>query len=294
MNRSARTIGVLPLEHAAQLPRRILIVEDDRDLAELVARKLANEGFVTVTAGGVQEALRAVATRVPHLAVVDIRLPDGSGLDFCRQVQQTTDLPIILVTAVDDSAVIVDSLLQVAEDYIVKPFNLAELAARVHRVLRRLLHENPEPAETRLDDCVSVNFYTRSLACGERTVELTPIESKLLHVLMAHQGAIVPSGFLLQRVWPMQAAVDETLRVHMSRLRRKLELVSPATHYIETERSIGYRFVRTPAADSPAKADGALSRGRLSTDELATRKPLHTHHLATGSSAPTGSARRHA
>ncbi len=228
-------------------PRRILVVEDDADVAAVLAAGLRSEGHAPSHARTVAEALAWIERcGLPDLALVDIHLPGTSGLEFCRTIQRACDLPIILLTAVSDSEIKAEAIRVFAEDYVVKPFSLNEVLARVDRVLRRRADDVPTALVAGLGDGMTADFYTRTLERSGQRVALTPIEGKLLHILLANEGNTVPMRVLLARVWPQQAATEETLRVHMSRLRSKIGRLEPATPPIETERAVGYRFVRPP------------------------------------------------
>jgi DNA-binding response OmpR family regulator len=180
---------------------------------------------------------------LPHLAVVDINMPVMNGIQFCRAVHRFCDLPFIMLTAVDDETTMVEVIQECAEDYVTKPFSLNELMARIHRVLRRFPdhgHRRIVPIEA--NSRVSVDFGAHVLTAGEQTAQLTPTETKLLHILMSNRRRTVSTEFLLSRLWPREEIFEDTLRVHIHRLRRKLELLDPNASYIETERGLGYRF----------------------------------------------------
>lgn len=226
---------------------QILVLEDDADLRLVLSLRLARDGFGVMTAATAEEA-RDLVRRcgLPSLAIVDIGLPGASGLDFCRGLHRTSDLPVIMLTAVDDSDTIVRALSECAEDYMVKPVRLEELVARVWRVLRRV----PSVAETVLVGTqeVCVDFGTGRATRGSQSVDLTPTESRILNVLISHAGTTVSVRQLVQRLWPEDEAPQETLRVHMSRLRAKLRRLDVGADLIETERNLGYRVPRALVA----------------------------------------------
>lgn len=224
----------------------ILVLEDDNDLRDLLAERLERDGYVVTATASAEQAQAAIQSRgLPHLALVDINLPGRNGLEFCRTLHSRSDLPVILLTAVDDSDTIVRALGECAEDYVVKPFRLNEVVARVQRLLRRL---PPGPANARflLEGGVAFDAATGRLAGGEASVFLTPTECKLLHILAAQGGGSVSTRLIVRRLWPEDATPEETLRVHISRLRAKLRLVAPGVTLLETQRSIGYRLRTMP------------------------------------------------
>ena len=125
--------------HPGYSPQRILVVDDDPDILRLVSAKLDRAGFDVLTASSGQQALDMIERRgLPHLAIVDLMMPGMSGFDFCQTVQQYTDLPVIMLTAIDEEETVIRGIQHFAEDYITKPFSPRELVARVERVLRRI------------------------------------------------------------------------------------------------------------------------------------------------------------
>lgn len=228
--------------------QRILVIEDDAEMRRLIERKLVSAGFRVETADSAERALDVLDWfGLPHLAVVDINMPGMSGLDFCEAVQQYADLPVILVTAVNEAATTVAAIEKYAEDYIVKPFNLDELVARVQRVLRRIgdfgYVTNPVVP---IDGRLAVNFVRQQVIIEGKPVVLTPTETKLLYILWRNAGQVVANDFLISRIWPGQEVYEDLLRVHVHRLRHKMGSDGRRNpQYIVTERGLGYRFVST-------------------------------------------------
>jgi DNA-binding response OmpR family regulator len=157
------------------------------------------------------------------------------------------DVPIIFITATSDTDTVVQGLKKYAEDFIVKPFELRELEARVQVVLARMpsLDYASEPI-IRIDDNLSIDFAHNRIVVNGKGYGLTPTESILLHVLLRNASRVVENRMLIARVWPSEEVYEDTLRVHMHRLRRKLEADSHHPHYIRTERGIGYMFTVRP------------------------------------------------
>jgi DNA-binding response OmpR family regulator len=230
---------------AAEVAKRILVVEDELEMLYLIERKLAHAGYRVETADSAPRALERIArSGLPHLAIVDINLPGMSGLEFCETVQQYCDLPVILVTAVNEGATRVTAIEKYAEDYIIKPFNLDELVARVQRLLRRIGDFSYALGpEVRIDGRLKVNFICKQLIVDGAPVDLTPTETKLLYILWRNANQIITNDFLINRVWPDQDIYDDTLRVHVHRLRQKMAAGAHKKQYIVTERNRGYRFV---------------------------------------------------
>jgi DNA-binding response OmpR family regulator len=224
--------------------QRILVVDDDPAILRLVRDKLDRAGFEVWTATSGQRALGVIDRRgLPHLAVVDIMMPEMGGFEFCRIVQEFTDLPVIMLTAVDEEETVIQGIEHFAEDYITKPFSPRELVARVQRVLRRIgdFAYALDPV-TWVDDRLAVDLaHQRALVDGQ-LVELTPTETKILYILIRNAGRTVTVDFLLRRLWPLEDVFEDALRVHVHRLRQKIEAVPRQPCYIITERGLGYRF----------------------------------------------------
>lgn len=223
----------------------ILAVDDDRDIRRVVSLALSREGFEVVTAGSAAEALDWISDHgLPHLAVVDIRMPEVDGFELCRQLQAFSDVPVIMLSAVDEQETVIRAIEEVAEDYMVKPFNPKELAARVRRVIRRLGDFAYALApQTEVDERLAVDFGRREVLVDGRPTSLTPTESKLLHILLRSAGRTVTADFLLRRIWPLEEVFEDTLRVHVHRLRQKIEPDPARPRYLVTRRGLGYSFL---------------------------------------------------
>jgi DNA-binding response OmpR family regulator len=227
--------------------RRILVVDDDPAIQRLVRDKLDRAGFEVFTAASGLLALELIERRgLPHLAIVDINMPGMDGFEFCQAVQAYSDLPVIMLTAVDEEETVIRGIEQFAEDYVTKPFSPRELVARTERVLRRIgdFAYTLEPI-TKVDDRLAVDFSHQIAIVEGEPIALTPTETKILYILMRNAGRTVTSDFLLRRLWPLEEVFEDTLRVHIHRLRKKIE-IEPKSPYIVTERGLGYRFVPGP------------------------------------------------
>ena len=230
----------------ASRPQRILVIDDDPAILRLVSDKLDRAGYQVSTAASGQQALESIDRRgLPHLAIVDINMPGMDGFAFCRIVQAYTDLPIIMLTAVDEEETIIRGIEQFAEDYITKPFSPRELVARTERVLRRIgdFAYTLEPI-TKVGEELAIDFVHHEAWVEGEPVSLTPTETKLLYILMRNAGHTVTTDFLLRRVWPLEEVFEDTLRVHIHRLRKKIQDSASQLPYITTERGIGYRFTK--------------------------------------------------
>lgn len=227
---------------------RVLCVDDDPDILRILRYTFEDAGFDVGTAGSAAQALRWIGQHgLPHLALVDIRMPEMDGIALCRQIQSFCDLPAILLTAVDDEPTVVEALDKVAEDYVLKPFRPNELVARARRVLRRMGDLSfVHGPETAVDERLAVDFVRQTARVDGGSVPLTPTECKILHILMRSAPRLVTTDYLLRRVWPLEAVFEDTLRVHVHRLRQKIEPSPGQPRYLLTHRGQGYSFI--PAA----------------------------------------------
>jgi DNA-binding response OmpR family regulator len=214
----------------------VLLVEDDRDIAEPLARALAREGYEVGEAGDGRTALEGVLAAPPDLIILDIGLPGIDGLEVCRYVRDLhPQLPILMLTARDGELETVAGLDAGADDYVTKPFRLAVLLARVRAMLRRSAPSRLVVGDVSLDDS------SRRAWRGERELELAPKEFALLAVLMREAGRVVTRERIMDEVWDANwYGSTKTLDMHMSWLRRKLG--EPPV--VATVRVVGFRFER--------------------------------------------------
>ena len=219
----------------------ILLVDDDLTLLSAVARRVARAGYEVHTAASGAAALKMLEGSWPALLVVDLMMPGMDGFELCRRVKQLADLPIIVLSAVDESEAKVSALELYAEDYVTKPFDPDELVARIQRVLRRAPIGHPQIV---LDGGgIEVDLATRRLSTPSATYQLTPTEARLLQVLAASVDRVIPTEELLSRVWTDADGADPSyLWVTVRRLRRKLEEDPDRPRFLLTERGIGYRL----------------------------------------------------
>jgi DNA-binding response OmpR family regulator len=226
--------------------QRILVVDDDVHIRDLVRRRLEAEAYEVVTAIDGQQAIERVKQALPHLAIVDLRMPGMDGFEVCRQIKTFGDIPVILLTGVDDPETKIAGLDTYAEDYVTKPFDARELMARVRRVLARFGQADQlDRPEMTIDDRLRVSLSSRWIERDGERIPLTPTESRILHILLRNRGQVVATDTLLARAWgPAEEVFAEGLRVHIRRLRAKLEPNDASPRYLLTERGVGYRFAR--------------------------------------------------
>jgi DNA-binding response OmpR family regulator len=226
----------------------ILVVEDETSIASFVSAYLRNAGYEVRAAASAKAALVDLAGEVPSLIVLDLNLPDGDGVELCRRIRKSSDVPILMLTARDEDVDKIIGLEVGADDYMTKPFNPRELVARVKSVLRRASPERrrSETEELRHGDLV-INSGKREVYVGDDEIRLAPKEFDLLWELLDHRGIVLTRDQLLERVWGYTFAGDtRTVDVHVRQIRRKLGDASP----IVTVWGVGYKVAsdRTPAS----------------------------------------------
>jgi len=220
---------------------RILIVEDEVSIAKLLQYKLTGEGFVAKMAHDAASALSDMEEFRPQLVLLDLMLPDMSGITLCRLITETYNLPIIIITARTDINDKVSGLESGADDYITKPFDFREVMARIHSTLRRMY---PQKAKSSLMSYldISVDKRGRIVTKGGLEVALTPKEYELLCLFMEHIGRVFTREYLLNAVWGYSYDGDtRTVDVHIRKLRQKLGLGGDA---LKTVFGVGYRLSR--------------------------------------------------
>ena len=221
--------------------RQILVVDDEPQILRGLKVILRDAGYVVQTASTKTEALDAVAVRPPDAVVLDLVLPDGSGVDVCSKIREWTALPILVLSAVGDEREKVRALDAGADDYVTKPFGTDELLARLRAILRRAVDEGAEPAIT-MGELV-IDMSARSVTRAGQDVHLTPIEFDLLKTLARHHGKLVTHRQLLKEVWgPAYETETHYLRVHFAHLRAKIEPDASRPRYIVTDPGVGYRL----------------------------------------------------
>jgi two-component system KDP operon response regulator KdpE len=221
--------------------RHILVVDDEPQIVRGLKVILRGAGYAVEAASTKREALDAVAVRPPDAIVLDLVLPDGSGVEVCSEIRSWSALPILVLSAVGDEREKVRALDAGADDYVTKPFGSEELLARLRAALRRAADEDSEPAITVGDLVVDVAAH-RVTRDGEE-IHLTPIEFDLLRTLAQHRGKLVTHKQILRAVWgPAYETETQYLRVHFAHLRAKLERDPSAPRYIVTDPGVGYRL----------------------------------------------------
>jgi DNA-binding response OmpR family regulator len=228
---------------------RILIVEDERAVARGLEYGLTNEGFTVLWAETGQQALDLARSRDPHLILLDIRLPDVSGFDVCRQLRaEGMRQPILMLTARDEELDKVLGLELGADDYVVKPYSLRELTSRIRALLRRAYGELAAASmgdRLRFGE-IEVDMERLQVTRRGKLVDLTPTEFRLLRYLVSNPGRPFSRDELIEAVWGHASDVgsDRTVDVHIRHLRKKLEDDPANPRWLVTVRGVGYKFER--------------------------------------------------
>jgi DNA-binding response OmpR family regulator len=228
-------------------PQSVLVVEDEQSISSFVTLYLKNAGYAVRAAATGSAALNAVAAEMPSLILLDLNLPDMDGIEICRRIRKSSDVPILMLTARDEDVDKIIGLEVGADDYLTKPFNPRELVARVKAVLRRSSADRRRDGgeEIRHGELV-INAGRREVLVGEEEIQLAPKEFDLLWELLDHRGLVLTRDQLLERVWGYTFAGDtRTVDVHVRQIRRKLGDASP----IVTVWGVGYKVAseRSPA-----------------------------------------------
>jgi len=221
---------------------RILVVDDDPQIRRVLRTALVAQGYEAVDARNGEEAIERLREEKPDLVILDMNMPRMNGLETCRIVRTTSDVPIIMLTVRDTEADKIEALDAGADDYVTKPFSSPELLARIRAALRRSPELSNEMQVIRFDD-VEINFNLRRVFVGKREARLTPKEFDLLQYMLTHPNVPIPHTKLLQSVWGADYGEEvEYLRVFINQLRKKIEKNPSNPKYLLTEPWVGYRF----------------------------------------------------
>jgi two-component system response regulator RegX3 len=224
---------------------RILLVEDEESLADSVRYNLEREGYGVIVATDGRRALDRFRADQPSLVILDLMLPELSGLDVCRMIRQESDVPIIMVTAKDSEADKVTGLELGADDYVTKPFSVRELVSRVRAHLRRSRMTPPTPPDEVLaGGPIEMDVARHEVVVRGEVVAFPPKEFELLEAFLRRKGRLLTREFLIEEVWGADYFGDtKTLDVHVKRIRRKIEGDPHEPTSLVTVRGLGYKFV---------------------------------------------------
>ena len=219
---------------------KILLVEDDGQIASYLGELLRAEGFDTQIAGSKKEASECLLIQAFDLVLLDVSLPDGNGFSICAEIKKEYEIPVIFLTASGDEYSVVAGLDMGADDYIAKPFRPRELISRIRSVLRRCKKEQ------RILSCgdLRVNVSSATVTKGEKELFLSALEYRLLLLLLQNKGQILTRNQLLEEIWDASGEYvnDNTLSVYMKRLREKIEKNPSEPKYVHTKWGVGYYF----------------------------------------------------
>ncbi|HCM61078.1 MAG TPA: two-component system response regulator KdpE [Morganella sp. (in: Bacteria)] len=224
----------------------VLIVEDEKGIRRLLRTALEGDSLRVFDAENLARGLVEAATRKPDLVILDLGLPDGDGIEFVQQFRQWSSVPVLVLSARDDEHDKIAALDAGADDYMTKPFSVGELQARLRVLMRRYQGSEKNDPVYEFGD-IRVDIAGRQISKAGEEVHLTPIEFRLLTILINHSSKVLTQRFLLNEVWgPNSVEHAHYLRIYMGHLRQKLE-TDPARplHFI-TETGIGYRFISAP------------------------------------------------
>ena len=231
------------------MSHHILVVEDEPDINKTVSYNIANEGLKPLSALNLTEAESYISSNNISLIILDLMLPDGSGLDFCKKLKSSnaySDIPIIIVTAKDDEVDKVVGFELGADDYVTKPFSVRELMLRIKAILKRNSKDMAQNTSSKIETfgILSINEDSHEVFINDDEIILTALEFKLLKHLLDRRGRVQTREQLLSDVWGYSAHITtRTVDTHVKRLREKMGVMSK---YVQTIRGVGYRFSRNP------------------------------------------------
>jgi DNA-binding response OmpR family regulator len=228
---------------------KILLAEGDLDLLDLLSYALRREGYEVIAAADGQQVLSRWEREQPDLLVLAVDLEKVSGIEICRAIRRASAVPVILHAEVDGKQRVIAGLDSGADDFIRQPFDVAELLARMRAVLRRRHGElRPDASELRVGD-ILLDLESHQAGLRGASVQLTPLEFRILSLLMMNPGRIVPFARVFQYAWGYDSGETHVLKTHVSHIRRKLELPADGPGAIRSVSSVGYRLVVAPVAE---------------------------------------------
>jgi two-component system KDP operon response regulator KdpE len=227
----------------------ILVVDDEPQILRALTTNLRGAGYEVVRAATAEEALALAATRPPDAVVLDLVLPDGSGVEVCRELRSWSQVPIVILSAIGEERQKVEALDAGADDYVTKPFGMGELLARLRAAMRRAA---PTGSESIVVGGLVVDFDRHQVTVDGAPIAVTRIEFDLLSLFVRNEGKLLTHRAILREVWgPAYQIESHYLHVYISKLRGKIEADPRHPQYLITEPGAGYRLVRPPAAAAP-------------------------------------------
>ena len=231
-----------------EIQSTVLLIEDERQMRRFLRVTLQSEAYGVLEAETAADGLAQAATRNPDVVLLDLGLPDMDGLEVIEKLRDWSAVPIIVISAREQEGDKIKALDRGADDYLTKPFGAGELLARIRAALRRAAPKSHDQGEAVfVAEELRIDFLKRQVYCGTREVHLTPIEYRLLTVLVKNAGRVMTHRQILKEVWgPPYVEQTHYLRVFMNQLRKKIEADSTRPHFLLNEPGIGYRFKPNP------------------------------------------------
>ena len=226
---------------------KVMVVEDDAPVRHLITASLSAEDYTVIVSQTAAQAVQLAATQNPDMILLDLGLPDGDGIEVIKKIRLWTETPIIVISARDEDTDKIEALDAGADDYLTKPFSVAELLARLHSTQRRLTHlaAGNTDAVFRNGDLV-IDYAAGCAYLAQQELKLTPIEYRLLCLLAQNVGKVLTHKYITQKIWGVGWENNiASLRVFMATLRKKLESTPDSPAYIQTHIGVGYRMLKT-------------------------------------------------
>src|SRR5438067_8353316 len=246
---------------------KVLLVEDDADLLDLLVYSLRREGYTVLTAADGPQALRRYDVDEPSIVLLDVNLPKLNGFEVCRRMRQAAETPIIMLTSRDEEEDVLRGLQLGADDYVTKPFSPKQLLARMQTVLRRCRTDRyDQPAREVVCGDLVLELDSQQVTKAGRAVQLTPLEFRILFLLAMNAGRIIPYGRLVEYAWGYDGGAASQLKTHVYHIRQKLGLGSGQPGGIRAVTGVGYSLEgATPARAGAASPtlEAAVSEGRV-------------------------------
>jgi two-component system KDP operon response regulator KdpE len=227
-----------------EIPATVLLIEDERQMRRFLRVTLQSEKYCVLEAETANDGLSQAATRNPDIVLLDLGLPDMDGLEVIEKLREWSTVPVIVISAREQEGDKIKALDRGADDYLTKPFGAGELLARIRVALRHAAPKSNDQGEAVfVAEELKIDFLKRQVYCGTREIHLTPIEYRLLTVLVKNAGRVMTHRQILKEVWgPPYVEQTHYLRVFMNQLRKKIETDSARPHFLLNEPGIGYRF----------------------------------------------------
>jgi DNA-binding response OmpR family regulator len=225
---------------------KILLADDDADMVDVTAYALRREGFNIIVATDGAQALRRWESDQPDLVLLDVGMPRMNGLEVCRKIRQSSETPVIMLTAAGDEEHVVQGFRHGADDYITKPFSPKQLAMRIRAVMRRSSGKPvAEPVSVLRVGQYTLDMESHQVTKGDVVAQLTPLEFRILYMLAMNEGRVVSFGRLVEYAWGYDGGEPAMLKTHISHIRKKLKVVEGQPGYISVVHGVGYALAKS-------------------------------------------------